>query len=54
MGGYGLPSKVAHGTAPRVRETVPAPEPQHSPFLDEVIAVFGGQILDDDDLKGQH
>ena len=25
---------------------------QHSPFLDEVIAVFGGQVLDDTDVKG--
>jgi DNA polymerase-3 subunit gamma/tau len=46
--GTALPAKVAISPAPRVRETVSAPAPQHSAFLDEVIAVFGGQVLDDD------
>lgn len=46
--GAALPAKVAQSRAPRVREAVPAPEAP-SPFVEEVIRVFGGRILDDTD-----
>ena len=45
--------KIGQGQAPRIRVVVPAPAPEPpSPFFDEVHAVFGGQILDDPDMKG--
>jgi hypothetical protein len=43
--------KVAISAAPHPREAAAAAD-AHSPFFDEVIAVFGGQILDESDLKG--
>ena len=44
-------AKVAQGLAPPVREATPLAPEKPGAFVDEVIAVFGGQLLDDD-LKG--
>ncbi|MDQ2687160.1 MAG: DNA polymerase III subunit gamma/tau [Armatimonadota bacterium] len=48
------PAKIGQGQAPRaVRVATPAPVPETpSQFFDEVHAVFGGQIIDDRDIKG--
>ncbi len=47
----GVVSKVAQSLAPKPREAAPPAPDRPGPFVDEVIAVFGGQLLDDD-LKG--
>ena len=43
-------TKVAQSLAP-ARGTAAAAADTPSPFVDEVIAVFGGRLLDDDDVK---
>jgi len=52
MEGHALPTrapqnKIAQSVAPSARTEAP-----RGPFVDEVIAVFGGKLLDDDDVKG--
>lgn len=49
--GSGGAAKIAISPPPRVREQADATA-SHSPFLDEVIAVFGGRVLDEPDSKG--
>ena len=45
-------TKVAQSVAPMPRETAAPKLDTPGPFVDEVIAVFGGRLLDDDDVKG--
>lgn len=49
--GVAAPVKAAISPPLRIREAAPATA-AHSPFLDEVIAVFGGQVLEEPDSKG--
>ena len=52
MHGQILPPRgAAPASLPKPREMVPVAADVPSPFVDEVIAVFGGRLLDDDDLK---
>ncbi len=44
----GAVGKVAQSLAPKPREAAPPAPARPGPFVDEVIAVFGGQLLDDD------
>ncbi len=57
MQGHAPPSrpasgKLAQSVAPAARQTVPPATDTPGPFVDEVIAVFGGRLLDDEDIRG--
>jgi len=51
MQGQALPAKAVASPIPKAQVTTRLEE-AHSPFVEEVIRVFGGKVLEDEVVKG--